>query len=88
MGNVGLLKNERFGLILANINRNVLLEDMSIYANHLISGGVLLMSGFYNDDLDIILQSAMDSGLTPDKKTIKNDWLAVRFIKSKQTVAK
>lgn len=88
MGNVGLLKNERFGLILANINRNVLLEDMNIYADHLISGGVLLMSGFYQDDLDIILQSAMNSGLTPDKKIIKNDWLAARFIKSKQTVAK
>ena len=72
----------KFDYILANINRNVLLEDMANYGNHLISGGVLLLSGFYSEDLEIISKSAEDHGLNADKHITKNKWVGARFIKS------
>jgi ribosomal protein L11 methyltransferase len=82
MGNGGLLNKVNFDVILANINRNVLLEDMNVYAEHLKSEGFLLLSGFYADDYEVISQSVKSCGFIPDKKNIKNSWVAARFIKS------
>lgn len=82
MGDAGLLVSEKFGFILANINRNVLLDYMAIYSDHLIAGGVVIVSGFYSGDKDIIVQSAKTHGLILHKSLSKNDWVAARFIKS------
>jgi ribosomal protein L11 methyltransferase len=82
MGNVSLLKSEKFDFILANINRNVLLEDMVDYGKHLNSGGVLLLSGFYTEDLELISTSATDHRFKADKHITKNNWVGARFIKS------
>jgi ribosomal protein L11 methyltransferase len=84
MGNAGLLKDERFNFILANINRNILLEDMEIYAKHLMNEGILLLSGFYTEDSNIISRKASDYGLIPDIQVVKNNWVAARYIKSNQ----
>jgi len=81
-GTVDLLNHEKFDIVLANINRNVLLNDMKNYTGHLAEGGALILSGFYIDDIEAINQSVISCGLTPDKKNTKNDWAAVRFIKS------
>jgi ribosomal protein L11 methyltransferase len=81
MGNAGSLQTELYDFILANINRNILLEDMSIYANHLVSGGIILLSGFYFIDLETIVESADSFGLKLDHTITKNDWIAARFIK-------
>jgi ribosomal protein L11 methyltransferase len=67
--------------ILANINKNILLEDMDIYGKHLTKGGTLLLSGFYESDMDDVRKTAQIFGLKYDRSMVKNNWTAVRFIK-------
>lgn len=81
LGDSGLLTNEKFDYVLANINRNVLMDDIKVYSKHLINGGILLISGFYPDDLAKIESSANASELAMDQNIGKNDWVAARFIK-------
>lgn len=81
LGDAGLVKEESFDFILANINRNILLNDMQIYVKHLSDNGVLLLSGFYKDDLKQIESSAIKYGLKPDRKIVNNKWIASRFVK-------
>lgn len=71
-----------YDLILANINRNILLADMSTYASHLVSGGVIYFSGFYEEDLELIQKEAARQQLTFVKHQLKDDWVAAKFIKS------
>ncbi|XOV92519.1 MAG: 50S ribosomal protein L11 methyltransferase [Bacteroidota bacterium] len=56
-------KAKPFDIILANINRNVLLEQMADYAARLVAGGYLLMSGFYREDVEALIKSAETNGL-------------------------
>jgi len=70
-----------FDVILANINKNILIRDMSTYASHLNSGGMILFSGFYASDLRDLKQSAGDAGLTFDRATSRNEWTVARFLK-------
>ena len=69
-------------MVLANINRNVLLKQIEAYANMLKSGGVLLMSGFYIDDLRVIRNSCEQHGFRFIRNFEKNQWVATHFVKS------
>ena len=71
-----------YDLILANINRNILVRDMPIYAKHLNSNGFIFFSGFYDKDLDIIKNAARKTGLTYVKHQVKDDWVAAKFTKN------
>ena len=71
----------RFDVILANINRNILLDQMPVYASALNAGGVLCLSGFYTADLDIISQRAQELGLQPAKTVSQDDWVSAKFTK-------
>ncbi len=66
-----------FDVIIANINRNVLLKDMPVYARHTASGGKLLLSGFYEEDLDLILAAATSCGWVKDHYLERNRWVAL-----------
>ncbi len=81
LGDAGVIKAVEYEYILANINRNLLLQDIHIYATHLAHNGVLLLSGFYTEDLMLIQSSALDNGLKADKKLIKNNWVAAKFMR-------
>ena len=81
LGNVNAIRNEHFDFIIANINRNVLLDDIETYSNHLAEKGILLLSGFYKSDLEQITTMARNYQLEFDKNLEKNDWVAARFIK-------
>jgi len=70
-----------FDLIFANINRNILLEDMHFYTAKMQVGSKLYMSGFYENDCTIIREKAESLGLTYQGYTIKNNWVAVHFEK-------
>ena len=72
----------RFDVILANINRNILLEQMPTYSTALNAGGTLCLSGFYSADLDIINNLAKQLGLQLAKTVEQNDWVSARFIKT------
>ena len=76
------LIREQFDVILANINRNILLDQLPDYAAALETGGVLFMSGFYEEhDLDILRDAAEQHQLMYTNHETKDSWAAARFIK-------
>lgn len=77
-GDASVLGKESFDVILANINRNILLEDISTYKKCLNPGGVLFMSGFYKEDIDLIEKESVRNGLILTDYKEKNNWVAVR----------
>lgn len=68
-----------YDIILANINRNVLLEEMHLYVNKLNAGGQLLLSGFYDKDASLIIQEANKQNLELNGKKERSDWVALLF---------
>ncbi|WP_251623214.1 50S ribosomal protein L11 methyltransferase [Odoribacter lunatus] len=80
IGDASLLKHEKaFDFILANINRNILLEDMHRYVQHLSPNGYLIMSGFYTQDLPLIQEKAAELNLQFHRQKIKDNWVAASF---------
>ena len=78
-GDAALLGNEKFDLILANIHKNVLIQDLPIYARVLNENGKILMSGFYNEDLESITSAAVSSGLKELGYQEMNRWIMAAF---------
>lgn len=76
-----LTADKHFDLILANINRNILLRDMPAYAAVLNLGGTLLLSGFYEHDVQALQDKAETLGLRLVQQKSRNDWTALRMIK-------
>jgi ribosomal protein L11 methyltransferase len=70
----------KYNIILANINKNILLIDIPFYARLLLPGGSLLLSGFYQSDLPEIGQCALDSSLKLAHSKVKNDWTMAQFL--------
>ncbi len=81
-GDASLLGEESYDVILANITRNVLLEDLPTYYSVLNSGGDLFMSGFLATDKDMIVDRASALGLRLIGEKYIEDWVAVRMNKS------
>src|SRR5690554_866588 len=71
----------KYDVILANINRNVLLEDIPSYLKHLKNGGELYVSGFYKEDLHLIQEKAASAQATFVDNKERNNWIAARFKK-------
>lgn len=76
---VSIIDTEPFDLILANINRNVLLEEMPRYAQHLSASGQLLLSGFYEEDVPAITQAATTQGLMLANQQVRDAWACLLF---------
>jgi ribosomal protein L11 methyltransferase len=79
-GDATLLKDKKYDLIIANINRNILLYDMQSYVDCLNPNGTLLLSGFYTEDIPIIDASCTEKGLTCVKKFKKNNWVSLKYV--------
>ncbi|HNP31946.1 MAG TPA: 50S ribosomal protein L11 methyltransferase [Flavobacterium sp.] len=79
-GDAALLKGKKYDLIIANINRNILLNDMQQYVDCLNKNGILLLSGFYTEDIPIIDASCTEKGLTFVKKFERNNWTSLKYI--------
>ena len=80
-GDSSLLKGKKYDVIIANINRNILLSDMKIYTDCLHQEGILLLSGFYKDDIAIIESEVVKHGLVFDKMIQRNRWVALKYNK-------
>jgi ribosomal protein L11 methyltransferase len=80
-GDAALIGKDRFDLIMANINRNVLLQDMKAYYEGLRENGMLLLSGFYQKDMETITASASGPGLQLIGARNLNDWAVMLFHK-------
>ena len=70
-----------FDIMLANINKNILLQDMNRYANHLRSNGKLLLSGFFETDCKELISAAEKAGLKQSGQETKNEWAILIFDK-------
>jgi len=73
--------NSHFDIILANINRNVLLAEIPTYTSFLSEKGYLIVSGFYEHDAPDIQQKALEAGLSPTKNMTNRDWASLAFQK-------
>jgi len=80
-GDVSLLKSKRYEVIIANINRNILLNDMHVYVNCLSENGVILLSGFYKEDIPVIDEEVSKYGLKLDNQIERNNWVALKYVK-------
>ena len=80
-GNASLLTNKKYDIILANINRNVLLNDLETYYNCLNYNGVLLLSGFFENDFNELNQRALSLNYAFEKKESKNNWCLLKYSK-------
>lgn len=79
LGDASVLESKTFDLILANINRNILLKDMHWCSESLSEGGKLFMSGFYEADLPAIKAEALRLGMKFVKHISCNNWVAAVF---------
>jgi ribosomal protein L11 methyltransferase len=81
MGDIDLISEKQFDIILANINRNILLKQISHYAHYQSKEGLLLLSGIYLEDLPMIQKCAENHTYEFLSVLKKNNWIAVLFTK-------
>jgi ribosomal protein L11 methyltransferase len=79
-GDASLLKNKKYDVIIANINRNILLQDMKTYASCLNKNGMLFLSGFYKDDIPLIQKECEKHLLKFEEKLERNNWVSLKFL--------
>lgn len=77
-----VLPTATYQILIANIQRNVLLAEMAQYAQRLGAGGTLFLSGFYQKDVADLLACAAEYGLAYTSQKTKNDWVALRLVKN------
>ena len=75
-------QDAHYDIILANINRNVLLEDISAYSRCLSAQGILLMSGFYEEDAAVIRTVSQNNQLSFQESSQEDRWMCLRFAKN------
>jgi len=81
MGGAEKIDSINFDVIIANINRNILLNDMEKYVKALLKGGDLLLSGFFSSDQEMLLECTTKLGLEMVYKESKNDWTMLHLVK-------
>lgn len=79
-GDSSLLGNRKYDVILANINRNILVDDIAVYTQNLTKTGTLFVSGFYLEDLPIISKKCTENRLNFVKNLEKNHWVAAKYV--------
>lgn len=78
-GDADLLKGKKYDVIIANINRNILLNDIPLYASCLNAKGLLFLSGFYNEDIPAIDASCSEFNLKLEKTIERNNWVSLKY---------
>lgn len=81
LGGAEVLEGKSYDFVIANINRNILLQDIPVYANSLKPGGIILFSGFYKEDLETIENKCNESGIFYDSHLTKDNWVAAKMVK-------
>ena len=80
-GDASLLQRNTYDVILANINRNILLQDIPTYALSLHKDGLLFVSGFYVEDMPMLIGMAQNSGLEYVSHDSIDNWCCIKFRK-------
>ena len=82
LGDASLLANEEpVDVFIANINRNIITADIAEYAKTLKSGGIMLLSGFYDEDVEVIMSQAQLHSLDYQSHTVQDRWTCLRLVK-------
>lgn len=81
-GDAQLLKDKKFDAILANINRNILMNDIEKYAACLPEKGILILSGFLSHDREAIKKQCLNHQFAFESEKQKNNWIAAKFVKT------
>jgi ribosomal protein L11 methyltransferase len=81
-GDLNIVKPQQFDIILANINKNILLFSFEQLGQLTLSGGTLLISGFYESDLNDLKVSAAKAGFSVHQHIVLNNWCAASFKKA------
>ena len=81
-GDASLLQRNTYDVLLANINRNILLQDIPTYAHCIRKDGLLFVSGFYVDDMPMIIGTAMHAGLEYVSHDSIDNWCCIKFHKA------
>ncbi|MFT4736587.1 MAG: ribosomal protein L11 methyltransferase [Paraglaciecola sp.] len=71
-------------IILANINKNILLQELQYYVRNLVEGGSLLLSGFYESDTAELIVKAEELGMQHQKTSVKDAWCVLVFVKAEE----
>lgn len=79
-GDANLLGSKKYDIIIANINRNILLNDIPTYVKCLHPDGILFLSGFYTEDIPVITAKCTEVGLKFEINFERNNWVAVKYI--------
>jgi len=79
-GDASALKDKQYDVIIANINRNILINDMEAYVSSLNKNGLLFLSGFYNDDIPTIQAECEKYKLKFEEKLERNNWVSLKFL--------
>lgn len=82
LGTVGAVAGRSYDMVLANINRNILIADMGHYAAALSRGGVLLLSGFLDEDIEAIASVASSYGITVEGSQHNDGWVCLECRKT------
>ncbi|MCL2682413.1 MAG: 50S ribosomal protein L11 methyltransferase [Bacteroidales bacterium] len=82
LGDAENLNGKHFDLVIANINRNILIRDIPMYVQTMPQNAVILLSGFYKSDLEAVEKACVSNGLKYVSHLEKNHWVAAKFIKS------
>ena len=85
-GDAAAIEGRKFDIVLANINRNVLLADMKAYAATLSNGGELIMSGFLEEDIPLLVKKAKTLGLKMIGELAHEEWRAIRVQNTRNKV--
>jgi ribosomal protein L11 methyltransferase len=79
-GDASLLEGKKYDIIFANINRNILLKDIKVYASCLNKKGMLFLSGFYSKDIPILEEECKKHMLKLNEKLERNNWVSLKFL--------
>jgi ribosomal protein L11 methyltransferase len=80
-GDINLIENQNFDIILANINRNIIEKDIEVYYDYLVKNGDLLISGFLEEDIDFIINLSVNNRFNVINKKNKGQWSMVHLRK-------
>ena len=83
LGTVEVVEGRAYDTILANINRNIILNDLDSYTKALNNGGHLVLSGFLSQDVEAILSATAERGLSLVAKLQEEEWVSLKLVRSK-----
>lgn len=81
-GSKEVIPQASYDVVLANINRNILLDQIESYAMVLKQGGILILSGFYDEDCEVLIGKAAEFGILYSEKRLSDNWASLKLVKA------